>query len=419
MAERYAKARMLHQDEARDDVVRRLCRQFEDRADGFGAVVLWHRTIARLDVRGAILFEPSWLHSECFLGYPCTLEDVTRWANAILDQELLEAYHVDGIRYAWSRTFYKNNPRLQYQYEDPRFPRPPGFDFDRLYPKDRPGPTPRVPDWVEKANEAASGRLSGETGGGGVHSDPEGPRKPADVDYGGIAIEGGSTARIEDLEAKVANGDEALLAGLRLYALQFCLESSRAERELERLRYVAVLSTVHLWKQEGGVLYRGTRVPWDPERYALAFREVGERLFDTSLRSHKYATELLVDENWPPKGGEKPQNAPQPDRPDESTEAARAKARARGRREVERIEAEKEAAEKSAADEWRAKVRKYLDGLERADRTRLLQRAKSIVDENKASADLERAAPTVYAAHVERKLHELAAAEGGIEKPET
>jgi hypothetical protein len=287
---------MLQQDEARDPAVRALFDVLPTAQDALGAIVLFHRIIARLDIQGAVIFEPAWLLSECFLGYPVRYEEVAMWADALLEVGLLEEYTEQGVRYAWTRTFYKNNVGLRLELEQPRYPRPPGWDFHELWPDDRAGRTPEVPNWARSGTAMR-----------------EAPRTtpPSQVTLGGVAVHGAS----KSVRRAIERMEEALGADMaklvRRYAMQFVEPEARVEMSLPASTYHAVLATIHTWKQEGGIYYRGQWVPWDDRRFAAAFRHAAELVIEGRMKVHKYVQELLVDPEFPPKEGEKPATAPE------------------------------------------------------------------------------------------------------------
>lgn len=348
MAERYAKARMFHQDEAKDSKVRALVRHFDDREEAFGAIILYHRIIPRLDVRGAILYDPAWLYSECFLGYPVTIDEVTRWADALLEvrgpdgNPLLEAYEDDGIRYAWARSFYRNNPRLQYQYEDPRVPCPPGFEFEDLIPDDRPGPRPSAPAWARETTKRAVEKV----GPALVDDEDEAP-------LGGVPVIGKVSRRIAGVEVEWG---EDLAVAVRRYARHFeTHQEAIDEGAIRSATLTKVVSALDMWRQDGGVQFRG-RIAWDPDRVRLAVEDVSRRVFDTPLKSHTYVLELLADEKWPPKEGSKPANAPaRVERPSDVDDYGERERKTQADREA-RIEEEAKALEA-----WEVKVEAWIE----------------------------------------------------------
>lgn len=395
-AERYAKARMLPQREARDSRVRALFDALPDRAAALGAVVLYHRVRSRMDVRGAVIFEPAWLRSECFLGYPVEEAEVAMWADALVGREvgLLEEYRVDGIRYAWDPSFYDDNPGLMLQHEEPRYPCPPGWDFDRLWPDDRPGRKPARPPW------AAGDRPT--------RTEREQMAPPTPNVIGGVAVRdatGPIAKAIERMEG--ALGEEVTVA-VRRYALQFADEMERAEEWIPAGRYHAVLATLHKWKQDGGCHHRGA-IRWDDERFTAAFRAVGELVLEGRMKNHRYAQELLADPEFPPKEGEKPATAPEggSKRPKPSDPDAAAKEQAALER-MRRTAADRAEKEKT---EWVGRVDSWL--AVHGDRlSALRQQATTEMD-----ASLAAMPAGVQERMIQSRVRSLAAVEAGIQAP--
>lgn len=352
MAERYAKGRMLQADEARDGAVRRLVDALPDREQAFGSILLYHRIIARLDVQGAVIFEPSWLRSECFLGYPVTEEEVSAWADALVEVGLLREYQVDGIRYAWSDSFYANNPGLRLDHEDPRVPRPPGWDFEELWPRNRPGQTPEPPAWARPPGRSRA-----------AAKPPETP--PSKAPLGGVFVRGGSVAVRQAIERMEGLLGEEVAAQARRYALQFVHEDQRAEGAITAERYHAAVATVHKWKQENGYIYRGQHVPWDDTRFAQGLAHVAELVLEGRMKNHTYLMELLLDPAFPPKEGEKPANAPERREKGAATPDVAASRRAEDTRKRQEREREHAAAVRAWTERMDAWLASHPDDAER------------------------------------------------------